>query len=309
MDQKGVLLSLILLDIKLSTKGDIIRPMAKAQPKEKFASHITSTVATTEDRSVQITFSIPKKIIEDAQEKVLVDYQKNTTIAGFRKGNAPLEKVRAKVSEQELTEKGLAQVLPEAYSQAVAENKIKPITYPKFELLSQEDTWQVRATTALFPEIELGDYKKVVEGALRAASLKKELTKEEKEQKVIAVLLETVKVKLPKLLVDEEVNTRLSSLLARIEKLGLSLDSYLTSMGKTGEGLRAEYEKQVKEGITIELALNKIADSESVEVTEKEVDGAIKATGVEAPSNPEQKLVVKSVLRRRAALDRLMALV
>ncbi len=291
---------MILLDLKLSTKGDIIRPMAK----------ITSTVATTEDGSVQITFSIPKNIIEDAQERVLLDYQKNTTVAGFRKGKAPLEKVRAKVSEQELTEKGLAQVLPEAYSEAITANKIKPITYPKFELLSQTgDVWQVRATTALFPEIELGDYKKTIEGALRAASLKKELTKEEKEQKVIAVLLETVKVKLPKLLVDKEVNTRLSSLLARIEKLGLSLDSYLTSMGKTGEGLRAEYEKQVKEGITIELALNKIADSEGVEVTEKQVDDAIKATGVEAPSSPEQKLVVKSVLRRRAALDRLMALV
>ncbi|HEX6977403.1 MAG TPA: trigger factor [Patescibacteria group bacterium] len=283
--------------------------MAKAHPKEKSVSKITSTVATTEDGSVQITFSIPKKVIEDAQEKIVLDYQKNTTIAGFRKGNAPLEKVKAKIGEQELTEKCLAQILPLAYSEAVTANKIKPITYPKFELLSQGDTWQVRATTALFPEIELGDYKKTVEGALRAASLKKELTKEEKEQKVISTLLETVKVKLPRLLIDEEVNTRLSSLLARIEKLGLNLDSYLASIGKTGEGLRNEYEKQVKEGITIELALNKIAENEAVEVSEKQVDDAIKATGVEAPQNPEQKLVVKSVLRRRAALDRLMALV
>lgn len=283
--------------------------MAKAQPEEKSPAKITSTVATGEDGSVQITFSIPKKVIEDAQEKVVADYQKNTTVAGFRKGKAPLEKVRAKIGEQELTEKALAQILPQAYSEAVTANKIKPITYPKFELLSQADTWQVRATTALFPEVELGDYKKTVEGALRSASLKKELTKEEKEQKVISTLLETVKVKLPKLLIDEEVNTRLSSLLARIEKLGLNLDSYLASIGKTGEGLRSEYEKQVKEGITIELALNKIADKENVEVTEKQVDDAIKATGVEAPQNPEQKLVVKSVLRRRAALDRLMSLV
>lgn len=278
--------------------------MTKAQ-----VDKITSTVATTEDGGVQITFTVPKKVIDTTQEKVIADYGKTVTLPGFRKGKAPVEKIKAKMGESELTQKTLAQILPQAYSEVIQKEKIRPITYPKFELLSQADTWQVRATTALFPEIDLGDYKKVIEGALRSGSLKRELNKDEKEQKVIKTLLETVKVKLPKLLIDEEVNTRLSSLLSRIEKLGLSLDSYLTSIGKTGQGLREEYEKQVKEGITIELTLNKIADLEGVEVTEKEVDEAIKATGVDTPQNPEQRIVVKSVLRRRSALDRLMSLV
>lgn len=278
--------------------------MAKAQPKG-----ITSSFATTDDGTVQITFSVPKKIVEETQEKVLGDYSKNVTIPGFRKGKAPVEKVKAKLGESELTEKTLAKILPQAYSEAIEKNKIKPILYPKFEILSQNDPWQIRATTALFPEIELGDYKKAVEGALRSTSLKRELNKDEKEQVVIKTLLESVKIKIPKLLIDEEVNTRLSSLLARIEKLGLNLDSYLASIGKTGQGLREEYEKQVKEGITIELALNKIAELENVEVTEAQVDEAIKATGVEAPQNPEQRLIVKSVLRRRSALDRLISLV
>ncbi len=278
--------------------------MAKAQPKG-----ITSSFATTDDGTVQITFSVPKKIIDETQEKVLSDYGKNVTIAGFRKGKAPVEKVKAKLGEQELTEKTLAQILPKAYSEAIEKNKIKPILYPKFEILSQNDPWQIRATTALFPEIELGEYKKIVEGALRSGSLKRELNKDEKEQIVIKTLLESVKIKLPKLLIDEEVNTRLSSLLARIEKLGLSLDAYLQSIGKTGQGLREEYEKQVKEGITIELSLNKIAELENVEVTEAQVDEAIKATGAEANQNPEQRLIVRSVLRRRSALDRLISLV
>ncbi len=278
--------------------------MVKAQPKD-----IVSSLATTDDGGVQITFSVPKKIIEAAQEKVLGDYAKNVTIAGFRKGKAPVEKVKAKLGEQELTEKTLAQILPQAYSEAIEKNKIKPIIYPKFELLSQNDPWQIRATTCLFPEIELGEYKKIVEGGLRAASLKRELNKDEKEQTVIKTLLESVKIKLPKLLIDEEVNTRLSSLLSRIEKLGLNLDSYLQSIGKTGPALREEYEKQVKEGITIELALNKIAELENVEATEAQIDEAIKTTGAEAPQKPEQRLIVRSVLRRRSALDRLISLI
>jgi hypothetical protein len=36
-------------------------------------------------------------------------------------------------------------------------------------------------------------------------------------------------------LIDEEVNSRLSKLLERIEKLGLTLESYLSSIGKTAQ--------------------------------------------------------------------------
>src|SRR5258706_424878 len=86
------------------------------------------------------------------------------------------------------------------------------------------------------------------------------IIQKEKEQIVLKTLIDNIKVSIPKLLIDDEVNHRLSDLLARIEKLGLNLDSYLASVGKTPQSLREEYERQVKDGVSLELILNKIAD-------------------------------------------------
>lgn len=265
-----------------------------------------NTIARTDDGTVQVTFTIPASDVAAKEEQVLVEAAKTSKIHGFRPGKAPLDKVREKVSQDEITQRSLSLILPKIYSDAIAEHKLRPAIYPKFEVISQgDDTWQVRATLCELPEVDLNSYKQAVGGALRSTSLKKALTKEEKEQKILQTLLEVVKVKIPKILIEEEVNKRLSDLLARIEKLGLTLEGYLASVGKNPEGLRQEYEKQISEGITLELALNKVADEEKLEAKEEEVEKLLKTTN--APDSPEQKVIVKSVLRRRAALDHLIA--
>lgn len=276
----------------------------KAQPK----GQINSTVAKTDDGTIQINFSIPESVIKVAQEKALKDAAKEITVPGFRKGMAPVEKVKERVGDTYLTEKTLSHILPDAYTQALVKNKIRPITYPKFQVLSQKGDWQVSATIAEFPEVDLGDYKKAIEGEIRSASLKKELTKEEKQNKVIETILQTVKIKVPKVLVADEVDGRLSGLLQRIEKLGLNLDAYLKSIGKTADELRADYEKQVREGLIIELSLNKIAEEEKVEVPQKEVDEALATARQDKTPSEQDKMYVTSVLKRRAVLDRLSQL-
>lgn len=140
------------------------------------------------------------------------------------------------------------------------------------------------------------------------------MRQEEKEQIAIKTLLETIKINIPKVLIEEEVNARLSSLLERIEKLGLSLDTYLSSIGKTPEGIRGEYEQSAKDALSLELLLNKVADSEGLKVEEKEIDGAIAASGAdpkvaERLNTPEQRRLIRSVLLRKAALDSLTSLV
>src|SRR5258708_358831 len=270
------------------------------------ADIISNSIATAEDGVIQITFTVPNSLIQREEEGALTEFAKNITIPGFRKGKAPLAQVKAKVDPSELTQKILNKLLPEAYTNAVVTHKLKPATYPKFELISQSPTWQVRATLAQIPDFELGEYEKVVGGALRSANLKKEATKEEKEQIVLKTLIDNIKVSIPKLLIDDEVNHRLSDLLARIEKLGLNLDSYLSSVGKNPQGLREEYERQVRDGVSLELILNRIADERKVEVKDTEIEKAIAAANVK--DSVEERHLVKSVLRRRAVLDQLVAL-
>jgi FKBP-type peptidyl-prolyl cis-trans isomerase (trigger factor) len=288
---------------------------------------ITSVIARESDGNIQITFTIPFSVVKTAKEETIKEFAKDAEIPGFRKGMAPPEKVAEKVSQSKLIEHSLSHILPKALAEAVTENKLKIAVYPKFELISADEgkDWQIKGTTCELPEVDLGDYKKAITGASRAESLwtpdkgkpeeKKEPTKEEKEQIVIKALLENVKVTIPKILIEEEADSRLSNLLARLEKLGLALESYLASMGKKAEDLRAEYANQARQAIALDLSLSKIAEAEAIKIDQKEIDAALnmsQAAKEGKDENPEdlesRKRYIESILKRRAALDLLISL-
>lgn len=285
---------------------------------------ITSVIAKQEDGGIQITFTIPFEIIEKERQESLKEYAKEVEIPGFRKGMAPLDKVAEKIPAESLIEHTLRHILPRALADAIVKHNVKPAIYPKFELVSakEKEDWQVRAVTCELPEVNLGDYKQAITGALRAKNLwvpgkdkGKEETKsqEVKQQEVIKALLESVKVNIPNILVEEEVNARLSNLLDRIEKLGLTLESYLASLGKTPETLRAEYAASAISTISLDLALEKIAEEQKITAAEAKIDEVIK-TSSEDPkmrqklNTPEQRRLVGGIIRRRAALDYLTTL-
>lgn len=264
--------------------------------------------------NVQITFSLPWVLVGKAKKEALEALSKDAEIPGFRKGKAPVDLVEKNIPQNTVIEKALSTLLPKALADSIVEYKIKPAIYPKFELVSAKEgeVWQVRAVTCELPAVELGDYKKIIAGELRSKSITKEPTKEEKEQIVVGALLESVKLDIPHLLIHDEADSRISNLLARIEKLGLSLESYLTSIGKTPETLRQDYEKQAKEAIALDLILNKIAESESIKVKEEDVENMIKAAKADPNvkgniDTPEQRQVIGSILKRRYALDSLIA--
>ena len=161
--------------------------------------------------------------------------------------------------------------------------------------------------------VDLGDYRSELTPKIITNKGEKEQTREVKEQRAIEILLKTAKVAVPKVLLDEEVNGRLAGLLERIEKLGLSLDSYLASIKKSSEQLRAEYLAQAETTLKLEFILIEIANKEKVSVEEKEIDEFIKA----AEANPEykgkfntedQRRTIASIIRKRKTLDFLVSL-
>jgi FKBP-type peptidyl-prolyl cis-trans isomerase (trigger factor) len=294
-----------------------------AENKDK----ITSVIARETDGNIQITFTVPFSLIKTAEDETIKEFAKDAEIPGFRRGMAPLSKVAEKIPQTKLIEHSLSHILPKALSEAVTENKLKIAVYPKFELVSakENEPWQIRGVTCELPEVVLGDYKKAITGAGRASSLwtpdkgkpeeKKEPTREEKEQTVIKALLDNVKVTIPRILIEDEADSRLSNLLARLEKLGLALESYLSSIGKSAEDLRADYANQAKDAISLDLILSKVAETEGIKIEPKEVDAAIginqAAAQIKNESEEElasRKRLVESILKRRAALDFLIGL-
>jgi FKBP-type peptidyl-prolyl cis-trans isomerase (trigger factor) len=273
---------------------------------------ISSVVAKESNGNIQITFTIPYDLIQKAQEETIEEMAKDVEVPGFRKGTAPLSKVREKIPQNTIIEHSLGHILPKALAETITAEKLKLAIYPKFELIKADpdEAWQIRGITCELPEVPLGEYKKTIAGEIRAASLKKEPTKEEKEGVVIKALIENTKIVIPQVLIEEEADGRLSNLLARIEKLGLTLESYMQSIGKSPESLRAEYSTQAKEAISLDLILTKIAEAEGIKVDPKEVDAAFNMSEASRPEKSEhpedtenRKRLLESILRRRKALD------
>lgn len=297
---------------------------AKKTTKSKKASKNkrvdTSTIAKSDDGTIQINFTIPHSSIKKAKEEVAKEEAKNVNIPGFRPGKAPLDKVLEKIPENELLEKSLSKILPNLLTSAVEKHKIVPAIYPKFELVSakENEDWQIRAVTCELPKIELGNYKKGLSSLKKVSTIwtpgkekggdTKEPTREENEQSIMKYLLESIKFEIPKVLIDEEVNNRLSKLLERIEKLGLTLESYLTSINKSAQSLRKEYETQAKNSLAIDLILTEISKLEKLEVDKKDIDAAVTAGNVDPKlqkelDTPERRRFIEAILKRRKALD------
>lgn len=292
----------------------------KIMIKKEEVKKNSSTLAKSDDGTIQITFTISYQEIEKTKEEAAKELSSSVDVSGFRRGMAPLEKVLENIDQNVLLEKSMSKILPGLITRAIEEYKIKPAIYPKFELINAQEgqDWQIRATTCELPEIFLGDYKKALSSKRKAGSIwvpgndtkktEKEPTREEKEQIVIKTLLENVKINISKVLLDEETNSRLSKLLERLEKLGLSLDTYLASVGKTAAVLRQEYDAQAKEALTVDLVLTKIAETEKIEVDNKELESAVTA-GKSDPKlvgeldTPERRKFIEVLLKRRKALD------
>lgn len=279
----------------------------------------TSPIAKGSDGTVQITLTLPWSEVSHEMEHAIAHIAESKEIPGFRKGKAPISEVKKRVSREETLEHALGHMLPHFFGEAVKKHNLIPITYPKFEIISTEENqdWQIRAIIAEMPEINLGDYKKEISAASTISSLKnkeqKDLTREEKEQMAINTLLEEIVFEAPQMLIDEEVENRLSQLLSRLEKLGVSIESYLASTQKTFESLREEYISQAKTAIKLELILSKLIDEEKIEASDDEIMTFIKAAGdeklEEELSKPESKLRIATIIKKRKVIDNLVSLI
>lgn len=290
-----------------------------AGKNQKGKGRVKSTLARQDDGTVQLTLSIPYELVKDKREEALKHLIETLEVPGFRKGKAPKDVALKHIEQQQLYNHMLQHLLPEAYAQAVDEHNLQPILAPRFELVSMEEgeDWQVRATTCELPEVDLGDYKKVILGLARKQGIwvpgkdkdKKEPTREEKEQQVMKTLLEEVELTIPKLLVEEEVNHRLSQLLDQVQRLGITVEQYLSSTGRTIDQLKADYAMQAEQSIKLEILLNKIAEEEGIKIEDKEVEEVLKASGQKGEADPRQAQLIRSVLKRRKALDKLIRLI
>lgn len=87
--------------------------------------------------------------------------KKNFNIPGFRKGKVPMAMVKKHYGVEVLFEDAINTVVSETYPTLIEENKLKPIDYPKIDVveIGEGKNLVYTAEVTLYPEIELGEYK------------------------------------------------------------------------------------------------------------------------------------------------------
>ena len=294
---------------------------SKSTPKNVQSSAV---VARLDDGTVQVTMTIPYSLVEEKKELALKQLIEDLQVPGFRKGKAPKDAAVKHIEQQKLYEHMLRFLLPEAYAQAVEKHGLRPILAPRFELVSVDDDtdWTVRAITCELPSVDVKDYKKALKGKAKPKIIvpkrskgkdepSTDTTRAEQEQEVIKTLLETTEANIPEILLEEEVNHKLSGLIEQLQKVGLTIERYLAQTGKSAEQIKEEYKRQSAEAIKLELVLSKIAAEEQIVVEDGEVEtvaASMDDPSAPAPQDKEQtKRVIRSILVQRKTLDRLIS--
>lgn len=268
-----------------------------------------TAVKKHEDGTIELTVTLPWNKVEKAKDLVLEEHVKVAELPGFRKGMAPLELVEKSLNKEHVREDVLRKVLPEGYVEAVKEHKLNPIINPKIHVDSIEDgkDWVFTAFTCEAPQISLGNYKEGV----KKVTAKSKIAVPGKEpatvsfEEIAKELMVVGTVKIPKIIIDSEVERLLSQTLDEVKKLGLTLDQYLSSTGRNIEGLRGEYHIKAENDVKLEFILQKIAETEGIKVEEKEIDEAI----AQAKNEQEMKNLqanrnlLYGIIRQQKTLD------
>src|SRR3989344_384802 len=267
---------------------------------------VTHKIKRLPKSTIEIEVDIPKSVIESSYKEAFKKLQENLEVEGFRKGKVP----------QEIAEKNLKK------------EDLKPVMAPKVELVNAKESedWKIKIMVAERPIVTLGDYKKTINevkqerkkdkiwipGKDKSEESEPEKAKQNQEflNAVLDQLLKKTKVDISDLILDEELNTRLARLVDDVEKLGMTVDTYLQSKNTTIEALRQQYRNEIEGIHKMEFLLNEIADKEEIRVENSELEKLFTAIKDEKERAMAQQnaYFYAALLRKQKTLDFLLGL-
>jgi trigger factor len=118
-------------------------------------------VEKIEKNTVKLEVSVEAEKFKEALQKSYVKNAKKFNIPGFRKGKAPINIIKRYYGEGVFFEDAINICCDETYPLAIKENDIKPVDYPKIDLVQIEEgkDFIYTAEVTVYPEVELGEYK------------------------------------------------------------------------------------------------------------------------------------------------------
>ena len=114
-----------------------------------------------EKSQVALTIEVGAAEFEAAIEKAYQKMRKKINVPGFRPGKAPRKVIEGMYGAEVFFEEAINIAFPDAYEAAITEQKLNIVGYPAVEMVDEctKEGFTFRATTPVYPEVTLGEYK------------------------------------------------------------------------------------------------------------------------------------------------------
>jgi trigger factor len=113
------------------------------------------------ERTLEVT--VKADLVEGAYNRAFGRACKRLALPGFRRGKVPAPMARKYITDEGLASDVVDEVVPKAYVEALRENKLQPISQPRWELLQRERGKDLifKVSFEVKPDVEIVDYKGV----------------------------------------------------------------------------------------------------------------------------------------------------
>ena len=270
--------------------------------------------------TVNINVSFTPGEVVNAKNDAATHLSQHVSVAGFRPGKAPAAIAENHLRVDKLAEESLSILADRAYTKAVEDNKYAPITKPNVSIpdlkdqregtASAADTtiekiWpnmvekgtSLEITTFTTPDIDLGDWQKIVKSAkvkegkpeietaenLDEAKSKGKKTKEndqeakqdvksaadterDVEDAVMEALIDQVKFDLPEELVLGEAEQMLYRQVELVQRLGISYEDYLKTQKKEIADVQKEIKVEAEKTVRARFIISEVAKAAEKEI-------------------------------------------
>ncbi|MBI4298359.1 MAG: trigger factor [Chloroflexi bacterium] len=138
------------------------------------------------------------------------------------------------------------------------------------------------------------------------------------QERLLEAILGTAHIELPPLLIEHEVDHLLESQAKDLQQQKVTMEEYLSKVGKSPEQLREELRGEAKRHLEQSFALSKIAEQEDIKVSGDEIEtrlsSIVKSSGGQDKEirrifgSTEGKNTIRNMLLNQKIFDRLRAL-
>jgi trigger factor len=287
----------------------------------------THSIKKQPKSTVEILVKIPWVDIQSAYKTSFDILHTQFEMVGFRKGKVPKELAEKNIEKDKVYSHLIREIMPKIYENIVKEEKLQPILSPKIELVKakENEEWELKIIVAEKPVINLKDYKKKVQEAKKGlkvdeiwvpgkepqtADTEKSKTKEKTLNVSLEALLAESECELPPLLIEEELNRRLSQMVDDVQKIGLTMEKYLQTRNLTLDLVKERLTREITDMYKLEFLLQMIADEEKLEVKQEELAALFSNIKEEKDRKAAESnaYFYASVLRKQKALDYIIGL-